>query len=527
MRYEEKLLCEVDWRKCKGKSPQDVDALMHFLEGYCFIQHPEKGSLLIPLRPAQREILATWTTERYSLVLKARQIGWSTLVALYALWLCIYWPDQSVIMLSKGERESEKLLLKSTYAYDRLPNWMKERGPRRLTRNLKKMSFDNASVIESMPSKEDPGRSSTASLVVVDEWGFLDNPAEAWASIEPIADVGGRVIGLSTANGSGNFFHELWLRAEQGLNDFKPLFFPWSANSERGAEWYEAKARNLPSWQLWQEYPSNADEAFIKSGNPVFDVDQLRAINTLEPKVGRLEWFDDRLRSARFIPEEGGGPLDVWEFPQTGHGYVVGADVAEGLDYGDFSSAHVIDVKTNGVVASWHGHIDPDLYGDVLAALGWWYNAALLGIEVNNHGLATINAVRRHSYPRLYYRKTLDERQQKWLNKVGWATTMRSKPLMIDDLVKVVRDNDLILPCAATISELRTFVRDEKGKMHGSPHDDRVISLSIANQMTAYVHSSEQREEHNDYWTLNYFRKMLVDENKSAKLGSLNVRRAS
>jgi hypothetical protein len=182
------ILRELSWRKCKGESPQDLEALLFFLRNYVFIQHPEQGSIKFDLRPAQEEILATWTQERYSIVLKARQIGWSTLVAGFALWLTFFWPDQAIIMLSKGEREAEKLLQKATYAYDRLPPWMRERGPKRTSRNLKKLSFANASVIESMPSKEDPGRSSTASLVIVDEWAFLENAEEAWASIEPIAE---------------------------------------------------------------------------------------------------------------------------------------------------------------------------------------------------------------------------------------------------------------------------------------------------------------------------------------------------
>lgn len=500
---------------------------MWWMETYAFIQHPERGAILIPLRAAQREILDHWTVERYSIVLKARQIGWSTLVALYCLWLCFFWPDQSIVMLSKGEREAEKLLQKATYAYDRMPEWMRRRGPRRLSKNLKKLSFDNASVIESMPSKEDPGRSSTATVVVVDEWAFLDNPEEAWASIEPIADVGGRVIGLSTANGWGNFFHTMWTRAEQKLNDFVPIFFPWHANTERDEDWYEAKKRNMPGWLLAQEYPNDPDEAFIKSGNPVFDVDRLRAVVPVEPAAGWLEWFDARVKSARFRTD-GGGPIDVWRLPATGHAYVVGADVAEGLEHGDFCSAHVLDVGSGNrqaeVVATWHGHIDPDEFGDQLVALCYWYNVATLGIEVNNHGLVTCKTAQKYSYPRLYYRKSMDERSEKWLNKVGWATTQKTKPLMIDDLGAALREGSLLIPCAATLAEMRTYVRDEKGKMGGSPHDDRVMSLAIANQMRAYRRVHEREEEKDEYWTWDWFQKLTEEANKPKRLGWHNTR---
>jgi len=520
----ERLLNEAEWRRCTGASKTDVEALIYWMESYAHIQHPEQGSILIPLRAAQREILYTWIDQRYSIVLKARQIGWSTLASLYALWLSFFHSDQMIIMLSKGEREAESLLSKATYAYDRLPDWQKRRGPRRLTKNLKKLAFDNASQILSMPSKEDPGRSSTASLVFVDEWAFLDNPEEAWASIEPISDVGGRVIGLSTANGSGDFFHNFWLRAEQGLSDFKHMFYPWSANSDRDDEWYASKARNMPGWQLAQEYPRNPDEAFIKSGNPVFDTDALLAINTIEPTLGWLEFRNHQVRQAT-LRTDTPGPFEYWVLPEHGHGYVIGADVAEGLEYGDFSSAHVIDVRTNAVVASWHGHVDPDVFGEILAAIGFKWNTALIGVEVNNHGLTTCKALQRVNYPRLYYRKTLDERQEKWLSKVGWATTMKSKPLMIDDLVRMMRENEMILPCARTISEMRTFVRDDRGKMHGSPHDDRVISLAIANQMCQYQRTPDATsDEANEYWTLDWFRGLLKEADTKPRLGEHNVR---
>ena len=153
------------------------------------------------------------------------------------------------------------------------------------------MGFDNGSLVTSMPSASDPARGESATLVVVDEWAFLPNPEEAWASIEPVADVGGRIIGLSTANGSGNFFHELWVGSETGTNKFKPMFFPWSATEDRDESWYESKQESMLPWQLAQEYPTTPEEAFIKSGNPVFDLHALEEMNNYieEGQMGYLD----------------------------------------------------------------------------------------------------------------------------------------------------------------------------------------------------------------------------------------------
>ena len=263
---------EAEWRKCERDES-------YFLHMYWHIAHPAHGRILFNLRNAQSTALKHWEDHRYSLTLKARQIGWTTLVAAHQFWLAFFHPDQNIIDLSRTERESVLLLKKSKYGFSHLPKWMLERGPKSVVEHQQKMGFDNSSQITSMPSASDPARGESATLIVVDEWAFLPNAEEAWASIEPVADVGGRIIGLSTANGSGNFFHELWVGSETGNNKFAPMFFPWSATEDRDDSWYQEKKDSMLPWQLAQEYPTTAEEAFVKSGNPVFDLDLLEEMN--------------------------------------------------------------------------------------------------------------------------------------------------------------------------------------------------------------------------------------------------------
>jgi hypothetical protein len=478
------LLQEREWRSCKGgdSAEEQIQGFFYFCENYWFIKHPERGRILFDLRDAQQDTIRAWHTERYNVVLKARQIGFSTLAAAYAFWLTFFWSDRFVVMLSRTEREAAKLLQKSKYGYRWLPVWMRDRGPVQVTDHQLKMVFDNESAIESLPSSNDPARGESVYLVIVDEMAFLSNPDEAWASIEPIADVGGRIIALSTANGSGNFFHQLWVGSQTGTNLFRGLFFPWSAG-DRDDDWYEVKARTTPLWQLHQEYPRSPEEAFIKSGNPVFSVELLEQFELIAPDVGDFV-FDDS--SSGFVVAES-GPFSLWEEPQFESVYVIGADVAEGLSYGDYSSAHVIDASSGRVVAHWHGHIEPDLFGLLLAELGWWFNNALVGVENNNHGLTTLKAMQRAGYSNLYRHRRIAQVRAAQTDVLGWRTSSTSKPLMIDELGAALRDGVLDVGCEFTIAELRTFVRKQNGKMSGSPHDDRVISLAISNQMLKYV----------------------------------------
>lgn len=519
---------EAEYRRCKGSSPKDYGACLHFLETHWKIQHPERGAILFELRDAQRETLEIWLRDRQSITLKARQIGFSTLVIGLAFWLALFWPDKFVIGLSRTERDAAKLLKKGDYGFKRLPEWLRRRCPRVLAKTLSKIEFSNGSVIESLPAT-DPARGESAYLIIVDEWAFFEKPEEAWAAIEPAIDIGGRVITLSTANGYGNLYHEMWVGAETGSNDFTPIFYSWRAVPERNDAWYEAKRRSMRSWQLHQEYPTTPEEAFIKSGNPVFDVDALMALPTAAPRRGALVAISDSDRHVEFRPSED-GPLCVWELPQHGTMYVIGADVAEGLEHGDYSVAHVINTKTGLVAAKWRGHIEADLFGKVtLKHLGYWYGGALVGPECNSIGTVTCMALRDCDYPNLYYRTSYDERTLKEHRKLGWRTQQNTKGMMIVELAAALRpeesvnaagDDDvthgeLILMDAETIAELRTYVREGDGKMHGSPFDDQTISLAIANQMRKHAWTMDDFTERSDYMTFGALMRELQEEDRT------------
>lgn len=490
----EDLAQELEWRKIaprwdKAKPEELVEAFRVFCEKYWYIRHPERGRIHFELYDSQLETIELWIKERYSICLKARQIGFSTLVATYCFWLTFFYPDRAVIMLSKTERDAVKLLDKAKYGARFLPDWIKFRGPV-MQPNQTKLTFSNESYLESLPSASDPARGETVFTVVVDEMGQLPNSEEAWAAIEPVADVGGRVIMMGTANGEGNLFHSLWMGSQNGTNRFRGLFFPWYSNG-RDEAWYEAKKADLPDWQLAQEYPDNPEEAFLRSGRPAFDVEMLKRLEAREPVLAEL--LRDELSELYF--DTNGGPYKVWKMPEKGARYCIGADVAEGLEHGDFSVAYVIDAKTREVVASYHGHIDADLFGSaVLFNLGSYYNQALLGVESNNHGLSTLQTLRRLGYNPLYRQRPVNQRTQGTAGEIlGWRTSNVSKPLAIDELNRSLRDGELHYWDREGHVELRSFVRDGDGKMHGSPHDDRVMSLAIANQMLKFVWLQEYR----------------------------------
>ena len=229
--------------------------------------------------------------------------------------------------------------------------------------------------------------------------------------------------------------------------------------------------------------------------------------------------------------EEPDGPLRVWQEPEPGRLYVVGADVAEGLEHGDYSCAQVLDAASGAQVAMWHGHVEADLFGDVLYDLGWWYNGALVGVEQNNHGLTTITRLRQLEYPRIYRHRTVDQVTKKVTVKFGWPTNRQTKPLMIDTLNAALREGEVTVYDKRTIYELRTFVRDELGRMSGSPFDDCVMALAIAVMMFPYAtQASEVENPQAPRWSGAWWKEQAALASKQSKrvpIGYYNRRRAS
>ena len=187
--------------------------------------------------------------------------------------------------------------------------------------------------------------------------------------------------------------------------------------------------------------------------------------------------------------------LEVWERPSQRSAYVMGVDTAEGLGHGDYSVIQVLNVATGNQAAIWHGHIAPDLLADEVSNVGNWFNQALCCVESNNHGLTTITELRHLGYPTLFRKRSLNNVNNRIGQEYGWKTTRTSKPLMIDDLSSALRNGELIIRDRHTLAELRTFVRNDKGSMGGSPYDDRVMALALANQMRKYAHEPEYKVE--------------------------------
>lgn len=309
------LVREAEWRLCESD-------ILHFANHYVYVSTPDRGRVLMRTddrsdqeglfrRLADRE-------QRRIIALKSRQVGFTTTCAVAALWWVLFHPDQYILFISRREDDARDILAKADYAYRWLPDWMHDRAPVRTDKTSQRMTFANDSIIRSEQSQSDPARGQTATLIICDEFASLEKPEEAWASIEPVADIGGRVMILSTAKGAGNLFHTMWQQATTGRSRFEPLFIPWSAVPGRDQAWFDRQCEELLPWIRAQEYPDDPDEAFVMSGAMVFDFDALKSLQA----EGQLPFFWYRLdEDGEMILHEGAVHHAPWRPKNRRWGY--------------------------------------------------------------------------------------------------------------------------------------------------------------------------------------------------------------
>ncbi len=226
------------------------------------------------------------------------------------------------------------------------------------------------------------------------------------------------------------------------------------------------------------------------------------------------------------------GPIKMFQEPLPKHAYVIGADVAEGLEHGDFSCGQVLDIETGFLVCSWHDKTDPDLFGEALYDLGRFYNTALIGVEINSIGHTTITSLRKRNYPRLFRRRVVGQITQGMAPQYGWHTNHVSKGIMIADLGAALREGAIDIRDEHTLAELRTYIREYTAagavKTHGSPHDDRVMALAIAVQMLNFAHVDVEEEKVDDTGTFDWWMRQIeqnpVDQSNVIPVGHYNTK---
>ncbi len=318
------------------------------------------------------------------------------------------------------------------------------------------------------------------------------------------------------------FAEQLW---ENRNNDFaederdatgRYLWQLWEAGASLEAiAWYiNERSGHNSSDEMMSEYPSNDTEAFVNSGAHVFN--RAKALALREHSMparysgeleGRADWGESALEGIVFEPSPK-GRLKVWDMPAVENGeckemidrYLVVVDVGGRSIKADWSVIAVFDrirMLSGGgpsIAAQWRGHCDMDQLAWLAARIARWYGDALLVIESNT--LETRDRDRyvdgdqsgfilnqlRDVYPNLYARRQSPEDIMEGKpRKYGFHTNTATKPMIISNLVRVVREGLYVERDSGCVDEYLTYERRPSGSYGAvtGKHDDMLMTRAI------------------------------------------------
>ena len=442
---------------------------VHFMKKYCFIQHPQRGRIQFHLYPFQEKVLKLVQDNPYSIILKSRQLGISTLSAGYSLWMMLFHKDKNILCIATKQDTAKNMVTKVKFMYHNLPSWLKIDA---MEDNKLTLRLLNGSQIKATSASSDAGRSEAVSLLLIDEAAFIDNIGEIWASAQQTLATGGGCIALSTPYGTGNWFHQTWVRAEEGTNDFLPIKLPWFVHPERDQVWRDRQDELLGDPRMAAQ---ECDCDFSTSGDIVFYPEYIDFYeNTYVKEPLERRGVDQNLW--------------IWEPADYSRSYMVVADVARG-DGKDYSAFHIIDVENNVQIAEYKGQIGTKEYGQLLYRIGIEYNNALMVVENANIGWATLQVLIDQNYPNLYYSPksgniTADSYFDQYMDTskmtAGFTMSSRTRPMAIGKFQEYISDKGVTIQSSRLLSEMKVFIwKNGRAEAQQGYNDDLVMSFSI------------------------------------------------
>ena len=443
----------------------------YFMKKYCMIQHPIRGKIPFELYDFQEKSVNEFHQHRFNVILKARQLGISTLTAGYSLWMMTFHQDKNILVIATKQEVAKNLVTKVRVMHANLPSWLKQKCVEDNKLNLRYM---NGSQIKAVSSGPEAARSEALSLLILDEAAFIDKIDEIWTASQQTLTTGGSCIALSTPNGVGNWFHKTWVEAEEGRGMINPIKLHWTVHPDREQEWRDEQDKLLGPSSAAQE----CDCDFLTSGTGVIDAIILERL--------RKEFCKEPIER-RGVDSN----VWIWEQPDYTKDYIVCADVGRG-DSADYSAFHIIELETMTQVAEYKGRVNTKDFGNMLVSIATEYNDALLIVENNNIGWATIQQIIDRDYPNLFYTsKDLQyvDVQHQVTNKhyreekkmvAGFSTTSKTRPLIISKLEEFFREESVVVRSNRLIDELLTFVYiNNRAQAMTGYNDDLVMSFAI------------------------------------------------
>ncbi len=462
--------------KCK-------EDLFHFAENYFYIVTLDEGKQVIELYPAQRRVMRSLVKHRRVCLLASRQIGKSTLMTIYALWIACFQPDKRILILANKEKTAIQLFDRVRLAYEMLPNWLKPGVDGAYGKTEIKLA--NGSSIAVSSTSGTAIRGDRANVLILDELAFVLNQVieEFWNSVMPVISSSNKtqIFVVSTPNGTQNKFYELYTLAERGESGWHAERVDWWEVPGRSERWRKRMVDDLGSNERFDQEFGNQ---FIEVGQSPFSkevFDELRA-----SKIDPLFCFVDTPDG--FEPQQGHDEFTtyrVWREAVPKHTYAIGVDVGEGVGRAASVVAvlDITDLTHIELVAMYHNRrIQPVQFATKILRIAQHFGNPNVLIERNNCGGQVVDSLYNiHQYSRIVdYSPT--NPNQKYYTRLGIYSHSNAKYKGVTnmrywfDQLQACKVYDI-----ASIHEFETFIRHPNGTWSHQPgehnYDDRVMAI--------------------------------------------------
>jgi hypothetical protein len=480
-------------------------------------------------------------------ILKARQLGFSTLISGIIFWFVALHKYKTCLMVSHDLQSAEQILNKLKTFWTRMTKQIrpdqKLSNRKELYLTNKKGTGNESRVVVQTADNVHLGASMTIHAAHLSEFARYEkiqaNVRLAWATLEQTVPYKpNTMIFLETTAWGFGFAKDVW---DDPDNGFTKLFISWVAGDEYTSDepllegelfdvpdspygdevtirgivrkelrfwypeeakeetWVEVESLKRLRWRrekihggfngdialFQQEYPITPQEAFLTSGSAVFDNLKLSDIMTTLREEPAPERYRWDNDAQTFYPAPRSGQLLEWSPPERGRSYLIGVDVSEGLIDGDESAVQVLETPSMSQVARWSGLISPDDLADLVGWLGHRYNTAAVCVEVNGPGYATnLRLAKQLYYPLIYRREVHDSTKIGFQKKWGFQTNKQTKQILIGTLREALAKDTILIRDIETAKQMAHYVlNNEKYEAAAGYHDDMVMALALALQM--------------------------------------------
>ena len=478
----EQLQQVEEYTKCKND-------LLYFAEHMVLLSAPG-GDSHIKLYDLQKKYLLHILNEHHTIICKSRQVGASTMNQIYLAWVCTFYENAVIGVISRSGSESTDFARKLMELLDKLPEWLRPEFAKRTEQTfiLKNgCKFYAAAINPANPSNVLRGKSITC--LVIDEASFICGISVGVAGIMPAlfkAQKTARENGIpyattiiSTPNrttGIGKWYFDTWKMAKKGEGIYKPFEMCWRDIPEFANDptWYDTQCAllNNVKWRIAQEL----DMQFVASSDSFFDADIISQLNKIDTKPISIITIN-------------GHDLKQYELPDNERMYLIGIDTASSSGT-DSSTVWVMDYETGNQVAEFQSKLRVDDFCPIIEQICKIYPNNLVIPECNSYGNQVCEYLTRQGLYNLYQTKLskTNSSQKIQKTKYGLYTNPMNRPLIIDALYTMVTENIEGIKSVNTALELISLIDYGNGKVAADEgeHDDLVMAFAFCCYVRLY-----------------------------------------